>query len=261
MAKGWRVRPLRKPDATSCLALAGNIQPRPEVETSHPDTVVGEFAYEPILSGPRSVAVINALERTQLQLNVRAAREELVAMKKGRVRGCAPAAQEGSEARGRAEGPLREGLHLGAPVDPEHLPRRYQAGAAAPGASAHEIAASQVWPGDPDGPARAKLVTVAGGYGSKPHEIARNTGLTVEEARAVLSAISPGIEIFRAYTRKIAWAVPQYEGFIFTDPFCSTRVLGRARTGSRLKSYKRRPSGSWRRRVSRLVSSWLRQRP
>jgi hypothetical protein len=90
--------------------------------------------------------------------------------------------------------------------------------------SAHEIAASQVWPGDPGGPARAKRVTVAGGYGSKPDEIARKTGLTVEEARAVLSAISPSIETFRNYARKIAWAVPQYEGFTFTDPFDQSRV-------------------------------------
>ena len=62
-------------------------------------------------------------------------------------------------------------------------------------------------------------MTVAGGYGSKPHEIARNTGLTVDEARAVLSALSPSIEQFRVYTRKIAWAVPKYEGFTFRDPF------------------------------------------
>jgi hypothetical protein len=32
-AKGWRVKPLRKSDATSRLVLAGNIPPRTEVET------------------------------------------------------------------------------------------------------------------------------------------------------------------------------------------------------------------------------------
>jgi hypothetical protein len=86
--KGWRVKPLRNPDATSRLALAGTIQPRDEVATRHPhpDSVVGEIAYEPIVSGPRSVAVLNMLERTRLQLSVRAAREELVAMEMERDR-------------------------------------------------------------------------------------------------------------------------------------------------------------------------------
>jgi hypothetical protein len=46
----------------------------------HPDTIVGEIAYEPIISGPRSVAVMNVLERTQLQVYVRAVSEELVTM-------------------------------------------------------------------------------------------------------------------------------------------------------------------------------------
>jgi hypothetical protein len=355
-AKGWRVRPLRKPDATSRLALAGTIQPRAEVETSHPDTVVGEIAYEPIISGPRSVAVMSALERTQLQLQVYGARYELAAMKKKRdlrkvefeaVRqphkkvpkpANAPKGRYGKdytleppwspeevrammafrEARAPVEAmeavvnvlpPDSQVLiqtryeqkinrrwhavtfgveHVGHtdtfeevthPAHPEYideeegvvcaaeeewtqatwrrarlfLPDSRHHGITVGGLegydvassqyqilsiflgdtkleqqlqthSAHEIAASQVWPDDPDGPARAKLVTVAGGYGSKPHEIARNTGLTVEEARAVLSAISPSIEQFRVYTRKIAWAVPHYEGFTFTDPFDQSPV-------------------------------------
>ena len=353
-AKGWRVRPLRKPDATSRLALAGTVQPRTEVEISRPDTIVGEIAYEPIPSGPRSVAVMNVLERTQLQLDVRAAREELVGMKAERDRrkakfeavrqphrkvpkpADAPKGRYGKdytweprwtpeEVRALAE--LREARepvealapvvnvlppdgkvliqtryeqkinrrwhavtfgveHVGHtdtveeityPAHPDWVDEEGVFEAAEPEMtrttwrrarmfkpyegraielgdlagydvassqyqilsiflgdakleqqlqtrSAHEIAASQVWPDDPEGPARAKLVTVAGGYGSKPYEIARNTGLTVEEARAILSAISPSIEIFRAYTRKIAWAVPQYEGFTFIDPFDHSRV-------------------------------------
>jgi hypothetical protein len=375
-AKGWRVKPLRKPDRTDRLALAGTVQSRTRVEDSHPDTVVSEIAYETIRSGPRSVAVMDVLEQTKLHLDVRAAREELVAMKAEYERRKAdfeavrqphkkvpksigaPKGRDGKDytwepawtpeevralkALREARGPVRalepvvnvlpsEGQVLIQTRYAQKINRRWHAvtfGAEHVGhtdtveeiiypahpagewdgewydaesestrttwrrarmflpwrehglytdpdlagydvassqyqilsillgdtdlerklqtRSAHEIAASQVWPNDPEGPARAKLVTVAGGYGSKPGEIARNTGLTAEEARAVLGAISPSIDIFREYTRKIAWAVLQYEGFAFTDPFDQSPVVWHPvrtseheiRSNTRKESYK-----------------------
>jgi hypothetical protein len=85
--------------------------------------------------------------------------------------------------------------------------------------SAHEIAAEAVWPGDADGPARAKQVLVAGGYGSRPSEIEKNTGIPLDEVRTALAALGPQVARFQRYTRLVAKAVPKYEGFTFSDPF------------------------------------------
>jgi hypothetical protein len=90
--------------------------------------------------------------------------------------------------------------------------------------SAHQIAAAAVWPGDDDGPARAKLITVPGGYGSKPHIISEGTGVPVDEVRKVLGALGPGVARFGRYVRRLALAVDQYRGFEFTDPFDASPV-------------------------------------
>jgi hypothetical protein len=91
--------------------------------------------------------------------------------------------------------------------------------------SAHEIAAAEVWPNDPDGAARAKPILVPGGYGSVPPEIAKNTGEGVEDVRAVLDTMGAHAERFRRYCRKLAWAVDEYRGFEFTDPFDGSPVV------------------------------------
>ena len=90
--------------------------------------------------------------------------------------------------------------------------------------SAHEIAAEAVWPRDPEGPDRAKAITVPGGYGSTPHEIAKTTGVGVHEVRRVLDALGPHVKRFRAYTHAVAASVDPYRGFEFEDPFDGTLV-------------------------------------
>jgi hypothetical protein len=336
--KGWRVKPLRRPDETDRLALAGQVPERNTEYEERPDTVVAELAYNPVISGPRSVAVMTALEQIRLQLDVVAARTELVEMKaavaKAKVEFDAvskPHKKVAKPGAGRfkknyiwepawspdevralmalreARGPVKalepvvavlpkEGTVTiqtrmrqstnrrwhAATFGPEHVghtgtgivanTRIWPSGVGEDGTrtwrrarlfrladanetlagfdiassqyqilsiflgdevlerrlqtkSAHEIAADEVWPDDPRGPERAKLVTVAGGYGSAPPEIARNTGLDIDDVRAVLSALGDNIARFRAYTRKIAWAVPEYEGFTFEDPFDGSSVV------------------------------------
>jgi hypothetical protein len=93
--------------------------------------------------------------------------------------------------------------------------------------SAHQIAAEKVYPDDPKGPDRAKLVLVAGGYGSAPDRINWKTNIPLEEVRHVLSALGPSVEKYLEYTREVAYAVDPLKGFNFTDPFDGAEVVWR----------------------------------
>jgi hypothetical protein len=93
--------------------------------------------------------------------------------------------------------------------------------------SAHQIAAERTYPEDPRGPDRAKLVLVAGGYGSAPDRINWKTNIPLEEVQQVLSSLGPSIEKYLEYTREVAYAVDPMKGFVFTDPFDGSEVVWR----------------------------------
>jgi hypothetical protein len=91
--------------------------------------------------------------------------------------------------------------------------------------SAHQIAAERVYPGNPDGADRAKLILVAGGYGSAPDRISWKKHIPVDEVQRVLGSLSPAVEKYLEYTREVAYAVDPVEGFTFTDPFDGSEVV------------------------------------
>jgi hypothetical protein len=91
--------------------------------------------------------------------------------------------------------------------------------------SAHQIAAERVYTGDPNGPDRAKLILVAGGYGSTSDRISWKKNIPVEEVQHVLSSLSPTVERYLEYTREVAYAVGPMKGFTFTDPFDGSEVV------------------------------------
>jgi hypothetical protein len=365
---GWRIRSTQKPKRAHRLLLADD----PPLVREPEHRVTGEIVYEPVLSGPRSVAVMDALEETRLRLDGAAAREELTRMettlraakehfdhvkvphakvpRPGKSRygknyindpPWSAAEIDALTAVREAEGPVRAFRHI-VPLLPadgavtirtqmqQGPNRRWHAatfGVESTGdtgtrremkfndradevgeddvvyyggpqmratrrrgrlftaasrwvptgeplagvdvvssqyqilsillgdthleaqlatRSAHKIAADAVWPGDDDGPARAKLITVPGGYGSTPHTISEDTGVPVDEVRKVLGALGPDVARFGRYVRRLAWAVDQYRGFEFTDPFEGSPVTwypirtmeARIATNNKGESYK-----------------------